>query len=48
MKGNCFFAVFLLGLALFVSSCGGGGQASRDKSSATGWKYNDPEWGGFE
>jgi len=48
MKGNYFFAVFLLGIALFASSCGGGGQASRDKSSATGWKYNDPEWGGFE
>ena len=32
--------------AIIISSCGrkgGGGE-----SSATGWKYNDPEWGGFE
>ncbi len=34
----------LLALAGILSSCGGGG----DKSSVTGWNYNDQEWGGFE
>lgn len=33
----------LLLLALLVSSC-----KQEERSSATGWKYNDPEWGGFE
>ena len=28
--------------AVFLSSCG------KEKSSTTGWKYNDPKWGGFE
>ncbi|MBK9737691.1 MAG: SUMF1/EgtB/PvdO family nonheme iron enzyme [Saprospiraceae bacterium] len=31
--------------AIVFSSCGkGGGETASD----TGWKYNDPEWGGFE
>jgi len=33
----------LLLLALVMSSC-----KHEERSSATGWKYNDPEWGGFE
>lgn len=33
-------------LAMLFASCGGSGNAN--ESSATGWKYNDPEWGGFE
>jgi len=34
--------VFLL-FALLMSSC-----KHEERSSATGWKYNDAEWGGFE
>lgn len=30
--------------SLILGSCGKGGETS----DATGWKYNDPEWGGFE
>jgi gliding motility-associated lipoprotein GldJ len=36
---------FLAFFAIILSSCGKGGG---ERSSATGWKYNDPEWGGFE
>ncbi|MBP6238514.1 MAG: SUMF1/EgtB/PvdO family nonheme iron enzyme [Saprospiraceae bacterium] len=36
---------FLAFFALIFSSCS---KKSGDASSATGWKYNDPEWGGFE
>ena len=32
-------------LAFIVASCGGGGKTS---SPTTGWKYNDPDNGGFE
>jgi len=28
-------------LAFLTTGC-------KDKSSTTGWKYNDPKWGGFE
>jgi len=35
-------ALFMVAFAL-LSSCG-----KKDRSSATGWKYNDAEWGGFE
>lgn len=45
---NYRFLFFIAGMVLF-SSCflkkKGGGD---DRSSATGWKYNDTEWGGFE
>lgn len=38
-----------LAFALFLSSCGGSAITPRmDNSSATGWAYNDPDWGGFE
>ena len=33
----------LILFALVMSSC-----KHEERSSATGWKYNDPEWGGFE
>ena len=36
-----FLAIF----ALIFTSCG---KKGGDSSSATGWKYNDPQWGGFE
>ncbi len=45
MKDNYSKIVFLLGFALIMGAC----SKSRDnESSATGWKYNDKEWGGFE
>lgn len=34
-------------LLIFLYACGGGSE-SRKYSKATGWKYNDPESGGFE
>jgi gliding motility-associated lipoprotein GldJ len=37
---------FLAIIAIVFSSCSKKG--SGETSSATGWKYNDPEWGGFE
>lgn len=39
IHGLCFA---LLGLS--VASCGG----KKEKSSTTGWNYNDQKWGGFE
>ncbi len=46
---NIRFLVVLVSMSLLTSSCflkkGGKGD---DRSSATGWKYNDTEWGGFE
>jgi len=33
----------LLLFSLIMSSC-----KNEERSSTTGWKYNDPEWGGFE
>jgi len=30
--------------SLILGSCSKGGETS----DATGWKYNDPDWGGFE
>lgn len=35
----------LLFVAVMITACGGGGS---DVSSTTGWKYNDPDNGGFE
>ena len=45
MKVNVNSVVFLVGLLLIVSSCS---KRNSEKSSATGWKYNDPKYGGFE
>lgn len=36
---------FLAIIAIVFSSCS---KKGGETSSATGWKYNDPEWGGFE
>lgn len=40
------FKVFgiLLFAVLFLASC----KQQEQRSNSTGWKYNDPEWGGFE
>lgn len=44
MKKLCIHGLSLL-LAVFVlASCGG----KKERSSTTGWKYNDQKWGGFE
>ncbi|HRI32944.1 MAG TPA: SUMF1/EgtB/PvdO family nonheme iron enzyme [Saprospiraceae bacterium] len=45
MKTKVNSVVFLVGLLLIVSSCS---KRNSEKSSATGWKYNDPKYGGFE
>ena len=37
---------YFFAFAMILASCGGSGGAG--ESSSTGWKYNDPEWGGFE
>ena len=44
MKSLFNFMIIALTTSLFLGSCGKGGETS----NATGWKYNDPEWGGFE
>jgi len=41
MKRILFPAVVALAVGTFVSSCG-------ERSSSTGFKYNDTKWGGFE
>ncbi len=46
MKQFFQFLVFLAVSSLVLTSCGGGGDDNR--STATGWKFNDPEWGGIE
>ena len=33
----------MLGATLALTSC-----RKKEKSSSTGWNYNDPKWGGFE
>ena len=38
-----FFFSFLCAVVFSMTSCHKAG-----KSSTTGWKYNDPKWGGFE
>lgn len=43
MKNLLKLGSFLLVITLFLSSCG-----SKERSSTTGWKYNDTKWGGFE
>jgi hypothetical protein len=35
-------AILATALLFLVSSCG------KDKSSSTGWNYNDSKWGGYE
>jgi sulfatase modifying factor 1 len=35
--------LILLGAVLLLASCG-----KKERSSTTGWKYNDTKWGGFE
>ncbi|MFN7116454.1 MAG: SUMF1/EgtB/PvdO family nonheme iron enzyme [Saprospiraceae bacterium] len=35
--------VILLGAVLLLASC-----SKKERSSTTGWKYNDTKWGGFE
>ena len=46
MRSNklLFNAAFALLVAFSLSSCSGG----KGGSSTTGWKYNDPDWGGYE
>ncbi len=44
MKNLIYSFSFIAVFALILGSCSKGGE----RSSATGWKYNDPEWGGFE
>ena len=43
MKKLLKLGAFLLGIAFIFSSC-----APKERSSTTGWKYNDTKWGGFE
>ncbi|MGK0388122.1 MAG: sulfatase modifying factor 1 [Maribacter sp.] len=43
MKNLFGFGLVLFVLVLASSSCG-----KKERSSTTGWKYNDAEWGGFE
>jgi len=44
IKNPIKFVALLLGVVL-IASCSSGKQ---DRSRATGWKYNDQKWGGFE
>ncbi len=45
MKNHKFLSLACLAIVVVAfSSCGGG----KGGSSTTGWKYNDPKWGGFE
>jgi len=45
MKTKVFFAYALLVLGVLGTSCS---KKNSDRSSTTGWKYNDQQWGGFE
>ncbi len=45
MKFN-FNLLILAAASFIISSCSHGG--GKGTSSSTGWKYNDPKWGGFE
>jgi sulfatase modifying factor 1 len=45
MKKTLIHGLSFLALAIFIlASCKG----NKERSSSTGWKYNDQEWGGFE
>ena len=46
MLNRTFNLLLLVCVILFAASCNRSG--SEERSSATGWKYNDPEYGGFE
>jgi formylglycine-generating enzyme len=37
--------IYAIAAVVFLGACKGG---KSGKSSATGWNYNDPKWGGFE
>ncbi len=43
MRNALSFVLLFIGAALVLSSCG-----RKERSSATGWVYNDTDWGGFE
>jgi gliding motility-associated lipoprotein GldJ len=43
MKNLLKLSAVCLGAILMMTSCG-----SKERSSTTGWKYNDSDWGGFE
>ena len=48
---NHKFLLLFVCVSLFSTSCffkKGGGGGDEGRSSVTGWKYNDTEWGGFE
>lgn len=47
MKAKLSVFPILLGFIVVFSSCGGGSKSS-NVSTTTGWKYNDPDNGGFE
>ena len=38
------FSSLMLATVLVLASCGN----KAGKSDATGWNYNDPEWGGYD
>src|SRR5687768_5185861 len=42
MKNRNWFLVALAGFAVMSASC------KKEKSTTTGWNYNDTKWGGFE
>ncbi|MEM9548552.1 MAG: SUMF1/EgtB/PvdO family nonheme iron enzyme, partial [Bacteroidota bacterium] len=44
MKSLLKLMTIALAVSVIMGSCSKGGETS----DATGWKYNDPEWGGFE
>ncbi|MCB9309176.1 MAG: SUMF1/EgtB/PvdO family nonheme iron enzyme [Lewinellaceae bacterium] len=44
MKNLIFFLFGMVSIAITLGSCSKGGE----RDSATGWKYNDPAYGGFE
>ena len=43
MKNLLRLCSFLVLTGILVSSCG-----KKERSSSTGWMYNDQKWGGFE
>ena len=43
MKFSIKLVLLALGVMTFMASC-----SKKDRSSATGWVYNDQKWGGFE
>ena len=47
MFNNLKFLVYILGVTLAISSCGGGGGGG-DRSDFTAWKYGEEDWGGFD